>query len=66
MSKFKKFISMILGVVLCFTMAISLVGCGNTNNDDETVTVTDMLGEEVTVKRILKKLLARQERLTTF
>ena len=55
-SKFKKFISMILGVVLCFTMAISVVGCGNTNNDDETVTVTDMLGEQVTVKKNPKKV----------
>lgn len=56
MSKFKKFISMVLGVVLCFTMAISIVGCGNTNNDDEMVTVTDMLGEPVTVKKNPKKV----------
>ena len=51
MSKLKRIISMVLGVVLCFTMAISIVGCGNTNSDDETVTVTDMLGEQVTVKK---------------
>lgn len=56
MSKFKRIISMVLGVVLCFTMAFSIVGCGNTNNDDETVTVTDMLGEEVTVKKNPKKV----------
>ena len=56
MSKFKKFISMVLGVVLCFTMAFSIVGCGNINSDDETVTVTDMLGEQVTVKKNPKKV----------
>ena len=56
MSKFKRIISMVLGVVLCFTMAISIVGCGNTNNDDEMVTVTDMLGEQVTVKKNPKKV----------
>ena len=56
MSKFKRIISMVLGVVLCFTIAISVVGCGNTNNDDETVTVTDMLGEQVTVKKNPKKV----------
>ena len=56
MSKFKKFISMVLGVVLCFTIAISIAGCGNTNNDDEMVTVIDMLGEQVTVKKNPKKV----------
>ena len=56
MLKIKKLISMILGVVLYFTMAISIVGCENTNNDNETVTVTDMLGEQVTVKKNPKKV----------
>ena len=57
MSKFKRIISMVLGVVLCFTMAFSIVGCGNINSDDETVTVTDMLGEQVTVKKNPKKVI---------
>ena len=56
MLKIKKLISMILGVVLYFTMAISIVGCENTNNDNETVTVTDMLGEQVTVKKNPEKV----------
>ena len=56
MVKIKKLISMILGVVLYFTMAISIVGCENTNNDNETVTVTDMLGEQVTVKKNPEKV----------
>ncbi|MDD6249506.1 MAG: ABC transporter substrate-binding protein [Bacillales bacterium] len=56
MLKVNKFISIILGVILCFTMVISVVSCENTNNDDETVTVTDMLGEQVTVKKNPKKV----------
>ena len=50
MSKFKRIISMVLSVVLCFAMAISISGCQKPNND-ETVTVTDMVGKQVTVKK---------------
>ena len=56
MSKFKKIISMVLGVVLSFTVALSMTGCNNSSSNDETVTVTDMLGEQVTVKKNPKKV----------
>ena len=56
MSKFKKIISMLLGVVLSFTVALSMTGCNNSSNNDDTITVTDMLGEKVTVKKNPKKV----------
>ena len=56
MSKFKKIVSMLLGVVLSFTVVLSMTGCNNPSNNDETVTVTDMLGEQVTVKKNPKKV----------
>ena len=56
MSKFKKIISMLLGVVLSFTVALSMTGCNNSSNNDDTITVTDMLGEQVTVKKNPKKV----------
>ena len=55
MSKFKKIISILFSIVLCFVMSISIAGCQQPSND-ETVTVTDMLGEQVTVKKNPKKV----------
>ena len=56
MSKFKRIISMVLGTILCIAMMCSLVACGDNQEQGETVTVTDMLGEQVTVKKNPKKV----------
>lgn len=57
MSKMKKVISMLLIAMLCAAMMCSVVGCSDDKQtDDETVTVTDMLGEQVTVKKNPKKV----------
>ena len=46
---------MILIAVLCLAMSMTIVGCQKPG-DDETVTVTDMLGETVTVKKNPQKV----------
>jgi len=48
----KKIVSIILVVSLCLGMALSFVSCDNgEETDDETVTVTDMLGETHKIKK---------------
>lgn len=56
MSKIKKIVSMLLGVVLSLTVVLSMTGCNDPSNNVEMVTVTDMLGEQVTVKKNPKKV----------
>ena len=51
-NKFKTIISAIV-VLLC---AGALAGCNNNNNQDKTVTITDMEGRQVTVSKDVKKV----------
>ena len=44
MKAFRKVMALILALTICLGMALSLASCGG-GKDDETVTVTDMLGE---------------------
>lgn len=54
--KIKKIISMLLCASLCMAVLLTTVACTETKNDTETVTVTDMLGETITVKKNPKKV----------
>lgn len=54
--KIKKIISMLLCSSLCMAVLLTTVACTETKNDTETVTVTDMLGETITVKKNPKKV----------
>lgn len=55
MLKIQKIFSILLAVILSFTVILSMAGCDNLDNT-ETVTVTDMIGEQVTVKKNPKKV----------
>ena len=50
MKAFRKVMALILALTICLGMALSLASCGG-GKDDETVTVTDMLGETHEVKK---------------
>lgn len=54
--KNKKYISILLCVLLCISVLVMAAACGGVKNEDDTVTVTDMLGETVTVKKNPKKV----------
>ena len=55
--KMRKLISILLCGLFCIATLFATTACNNqTNNNDETVTVTDMLGEQVTVKKNPKKV----------
>ncbi len=55
--KMRKLISILLCGLFCIATLFATTACNNqTNSDDETVTVTDMLGEQVTVKKNPKKV----------
>lgn len=56
MLTFNKFSKMLFNTILCFTTISAIVGCNNANNIGETITVTDMLGEQVIVKKNPKKV----------
>lgn len=57
MLKFTKFVVILLCVALFSATAISLVACSDaSDNQDDVVTVTDMLGEKVTVKKNPQKV----------
>lgn len=47
---------MLLCSSLCMAVLLTTVACTETKNDTETVTVTDMLGETITVKKNPKKV----------
>lgn len=48
---FRKCICLIIAVSLCFAAVSSLSSCGGSEKTEDTVTVTDMLGESLEVKR---------------
>lgn len=57
MSKFKRIISTLLGAILFVATMGSIVACDNKQDSKEdTITVTDMLGEQVTVKKNPQKV----------
>lgn len=57
MPKFTKFVVILLCIALFSATAVSLVACNNTSdNQDEEIIVTDMLGEKVTVKKNPQKV----------
>ena len=66
MSKIKRIITVMFGVVLCFMLTISFVGCGNKNNNEKTVTITDMEGTQVTIPTDVSKVACISQSATDF
>ena len=54
--KMRKLISSLLCGLCCIATLFTTTACNNPSSNDETVTVTDMLGEQVTVKKNPKKV----------
>lgn len=52
----KKFLAIVLSVFMMIGASASLTACNENSNPPETVTVTDMLGETITVKKNPKKV----------
>ncbi len=56
MFKFRRITTLLLTFVLCFACLSALSACNTDNNTDDMVTVTDMIGEQVEVKKNPQKV----------
>ena len=54
----KKYLLLILFTVSCFISCNNTKDANNKNNSADTVTITDALGREVTLKKDIKKIIS--------
>lgn len=56
MSKFRRIVSILLEVIFCATIMSMVVGCSANSRQENKISVTDMLGEKVKVKKCPEKV----------